>query len=128
RGAAGNESVYVTGSGDDSSLSLPAGSSATSAPMCIGALSGKMRFFTANAGAAGSRLRVQAIYGGGLGQLLGIFDVGYVSSGGDWQPSPEIRMWGGVLPLLTEWVKFRFTPAGGSVRWQIDDMYLDPPM
>src|SRR5262249_5656895 len=53
----GNEPFYVTNSGDDSSLSLPAGSSATSAPMCISVLSGKMRFFVG--GAEGSTVRVQ---------------------------------------------------------------------
>ena len=33
-------------------------------------------------------------------------------------------MLGGVLPLLTASVSFRFTTSGGSVA--IDDVYLDP--
>jgi hypothetical protein len=84
--------------------------------------SGKMRFFTANAGAAGARLKVQVLYNGGAGSLLGsvgkllrLSEVGYVSAGKPWQPSPPIGMLGGTLPLLTSSVQFRFTaPADGG--------------
>jgi hypothetical protein len=129
----GNESFSVHGSRDRSSLSLPAGATATTPPMCIGILSGKMRFFTSNAGASTSRLRVQVIYNGGVGgllgsvaKLLGVADIGYVTSGSKWQPSPAIAMLGGTLPLLTQSVQFRFTAADGQGNWRIDDVYLDP--
>jgi hypothetical protein len=128
-----NESFFVHGAADRFSLSLPAGSSATTAPMCVGILSGKMRFFARNSGSSKSQLRVQVVYLGGVGGLLGsvgktlgVADVGYVTSGGSWQPSPEIPMLGGVLPLLTQAVQFRFTPADRSGNWRIDDVYLDP--
>ncbi len=129
----GNESFFVNRPSDRFSLSLPSGSSATTPPMCIGLLSGKMRFFTKNAGSPASRLRVQVVYAGGLGgllgttgQTLGVTDVAYVTSGEPWQPSPEIAMLGGVAPLLTEAVQFRFTPADRSGDWRLDDVYLDP--
>ena len=129
----GNESFFVHGSSDGFSLSLPAGSTATTAPMCVGLLSGKMRFFAKNTGSSRSRLKVQVVYLGGLGGLLGsvsktlgIADVGYVTAGGSWQPSPEVPMLGGLLPLLTKAVQFRFTPADRNGNWQIDDVYLDP--
>ena len=129
----GNESFSVGSPSDGYSLSLPAGSSATTPPMCIGVFSGKMRLFTSNAGAASSRLRVQVIYGGGtggllgfLGSTLGLSDAGYVGSGAAWQPSPAIAMLGGTLPLLTQYVQFRFTPIDQSGNWRIDDVYLDP--
>src|SRR5438128_8159279 len=67
----GNEPWMVGNAGDSHSLSLPAGSSATSPPMCIGLLSSKMRLFMQNTGAASSNLRVQVIYNGGAGALLG---------------------------------------------------------
>jgi hypothetical protein len=130
----GNESFAVSGPGSHS-LALPAGSSVTSPRMCVGLLSSKMRFFAANAGAAGSHLKVQVLYGGGtggllggVGSLLGVSDVGSMTAGKAWQPSSEVPMLGGTLPLLTQWVQFRFTPADASGSWRIDDIYLDPLM
>lgn len=124
--AKGNESFSVHSKNDRYSLSLPAGSSATTPLMCIGLLSGQMRFFTKNAGASQSQLRVQAVYVGGTGAILGVLDVGYVRSGGQWQPSPAVKMLGGLLPLLTQGVRFRFSPADATGSWSIDDVYVDP--
>ena len=129
---AGNEAFAVSGAGARS-LALPAGSSATTAPMCVSLLSGKMRFFVRNSGSADARLRVRVLYNGGVGSLLGglgstlgIADVGTITAGRTWQPSPQIAMLGGTLPLLTTSVQFRFQPVGASGAWQIDDVYLDP--
>jgi hypothetical protein len=129
----GNESFYVNSTHDRYSLTLPAGSSVTSPPMCVSLLNGKMRFFTANAGSPTSKLRVQVIYNGGvggllglLGKVLGLADIGYVSAGSEWQPSAPIGMLGGTLPLLTKSVQFRFTPVDSTGNWKIDDVYLDP--
>jgi hypothetical protein len=108
------------------SLLLPAGSSATTAPMCIGLVSSKMRFFLRNVGAPGSRLRVQVVYDGGLGALTGLFDSGSVKSGAAWQPSAPIGMLGGIAPVLTQDVRFRFTPLGTGASVRLDDVYLDP--
>lgn len=131
----GNESFYVRDSSDRYSLSLPAGSSATTPPMCVGLFSSKMRFFASNAASSSSRLKVQVRYNGGVGgllgfagALLGLSDVGYVGAESSWQPSPEIGMLGGTLPLLTQSVQFRFSPADSSGSWRIDDVYLDPLM
>jgi hypothetical protein len=131
----GNEPWMVGGAGETQSLSLPAGSSATSPPMCIGLLSGGMRFFLQNAGATTSGLRVQVIYNGGVGALLGglastlrISDQGTQFAGKAWAPSDDIPMTGGLLPLLTQSVQFRFTPLSTGGNWRIDDVYLDPLM
>jgi hypothetical protein len=130
----GNESYFVSGAGTHS-LSLPAGSSATSPPMCVGLLDTKMRLFIANSGSARSQLRVQAIYGGGagallggLGQTLGISDEAFDTAGASWQPTPPVELLGGTLPLFTQYVQFRFTPLGTNGGWRIDDVYLDPLM
>ena len=120
--ASGNESFYLHGSADRHSLSLPAGASATSPAMCISLLSGKMRFVAR--GDTGAKVKVQVIYRGLLSSVLGIFDGGTMSVGGSWQPSPEVNMFGGMLPVLTASVSFRFTATGGAV-W-LDDVYLDP--
>jgi hypothetical protein len=131
----GNEPWMVGGAGQTQSLSLPAGSSATSPPMCIGLLSGGMRFFLQNAGATTSGLRVQVIYNGGVGALLGgltstlkISDQGTEYGDKAWAPSDDIVMTGGLLPLLTQSVQFRFTPLSTGGNWRIDDVYLDPLM
>jgi hypothetical protein len=129
----GNESFKVHGAYDRYSLSLPPGSTATTAPMCISLFSGHMRFFTANAGSSSSKLKVQVLYSGGVGgllgsvgALLGLSEIGYVSSGAAWQPSPQIGMLGGTLPLLTSSVKFRFSTVDSVGSWRLDDVYLDP--
>lgn len=122
RVVSGNESFYVHGRADRYSLSLPAGASATSPPMCISLFSGKMRFFAR--GDSGAKVKVQIIYRGLLSSVLGILDGGTLSAGGSWKPSPEVNMLGGTLPLLTASVSFRFTASGGAVA--LDDVYLDP--
>lgn len=120
----GNEPFYVASTSDRYSLRLPKYAKATSAPMCIELFSSKMRFFVT--GDPGAQVKVQVLYRGLLSSLLGIFDGGTVTSTGQWEPSPEVSMLGGVLPLLTQSVQFRFTSTNGTV--QIDGVYLDPMM
>jgi hypothetical protein len=119
---AGNNPFFLRDRDDRSSLQLPAGSSATSPPMCIGLLSSKMRFVAT--GSEGSRLRVQILYRGILSSTLGVLDGGTIDSSGAWAPSPEVGMLGGVLPLLTQSVQFRLVATSGTSR--VDDLFLDP--
>ena len=58
--------------------------------------------------------------------LLGISDVGYVTAGSTWQPSEQVGMLSGALPLLTTSVQFRFTSVDTGGAFKIDDVYLDP--
>jgi hypothetical protein len=118
----GNESFDLHSNSDSRSLSLPEGASATSPLMCISLLSGKMRFVAR--GDNGAKVRVQIIYRGLLSSVLGVLDGGTYSVGGGWKPSPEVGMLGGVLPLLTTGVQFKFTASNGAVF--LDDVYLDP--
>jgi hypothetical protein len=129
----GNESFNVHGAAERYSLSLPQGATATSPKMCISILNGKMRFFAANSGSSNARVKVQVLYNGGVGGLLGslgtllsLSEVGYVTGGTAWQPSPAIGMLGGTLPLLTSSVQFRFSAPYDSGAFRIDDVYLDP--
>jgi hypothetical protein len=122
RAVAGNEPFFIHGTSDRYSLSIPLGKSATSPGMCISLFSSKMRFVAR--GDTGAKVKVQIIYRGLLSSVLGILDGGTYSVGGSWNPSPQIGMLGGVLPLLTSGVQFRFTAVNGAV--QMDDVYLDP--
>jgi len=122
RVVSGNESYYVHSRTDKTSMSLEKGASVTSPGMCISLLSSKMRFLVR--GDAGSSVKVQVVYRGLLSSVLGIFDGGTISAGGTWKPSPALGMLGGVLPLLTTSVSFRFTAVNGAAA--IDDVYLDP--
>ena len=65
---AGNESFSVHGTGDVMSLSLPAGSSATTGGLCTGLTSPTLRFFARNSGSLLSTLKVEALYTDLLGQ------------------------------------------------------------
>ena len=70
RGAAvvdGNESYYLNDAGDSKSLSLPAGSSAVSPPVCMAIDTPFFRLVARNSGDPSSRLRVEAVY-----KLLGL--------------------------------------------------------
>ena len=57
---AGNESFYLNDAGDSGSLSLPAGSSAVSPPVCMAIDTPSFRFVARNSGDPSSHLRVEA--------------------------------------------------------------------
>jgi hypothetical protein len=130
---AGNETFFVNDTSDSYSLAIAPGTTVTSPAMCISLLNSKMRFFVANHGDPNARLKVQVLYNGGIGsllslvtKLLGISDVGYVTAGDAWQPSEQVGMLSGALPLLTKSVQFRFTSLDAGGDFRIDDVYLDP--
>ncbi len=124
----GNESYAVHAEGDSQSLSLPAGSSATSATACVGIENPSMRFFARSSGGGVlSSLRVDVLYEDAAGTVHSL-TVGNVGRSGSWQPSPVIPVVANLLPLLPgdhTPVEFRFTPVGGA-SWQVDDVYVDP--
>jgi hypothetical protein len=120
----GNE-PYAGADGDHRSLRLPAGASATTAPMCIGEEHRTMRFFGTTTGA--SPLRVEALYTKRNGNQKSV-TLGNVRGGADWAPSAVLAM--RVNELAGEYdnsmsVSLRFT-ARGNAAWQIDDVYVDP--
>jgi hypothetical protein len=121
---AGNEPFYVDSARDRTSLSLPAGSSATSPPMCITLLHPTLRFFALNSGAPASALQVDAVV-----KLAGIrlsLPVGVVLAGSSWQPTLPLPFLANLLAPVSSTVSFRFAPLGASSGWRIDDVYLDP--
>jgi hypothetical protein len=126
RVTSGNESYKVHGATDDESLSLPLGSSAVSAPMCVGLEHPTLRFFAKrNSGLLSTMavaVRIQLQLGGTLE-----LPVGVVTPNSSWTPSLPMIYLDNLLPLLPGQytpVSFRFTPLLGS--WSIDDVYVDP--
>ena len=101
------------------SLALPAGSVATTPPICVSVAHPTIRFFARNTGNALAPLTVSVVFNSLLGQLE--VPVGVVLSGQQWAPSPVVPI---VANLLSREVRFRFRPAGGD--WRIDDVFVDP--
>jgi hypothetical protein len=126
----GNETYNVSGKGGYS-LSLPAGSSATSPAACTGIDHPSARMFVRNTGSSSSRLNVWATYPPVLGLLPDRVYLGQISGSAAWQPSSYIVMGLlnntiGSLNLGETTVSLTFAPADSSGKWQIDDVYLDP--
>jgi hypothetical protein len=97
-------------------LSLPAGASATTAPVCVDIAHPTIRFFARGGSGA---LVVTALFRDPLG-LQDELPVGALTAGGDWTPSPVLAIVGN---LLSSQVTFRFASTGD---WRIDDVYVDP--
>ena len=127
---ADNESFYVHGVRDTRSLSLPPGSTATTAGMCVEATSPDLRFFLRNSGSLLSTLKVEVLYTDVLGQSRAL-TVAVLAAGSAWEPTLPVAFLANlVVPTLvtdgTTSVAFRFTPQGSWSGWEIDDVYVDP--
>jgi hypothetical protein len=117
----GNE-PYLAG---ERSLSLPAGSSATTAPMCVGVEHPTVRLFARNTGDPASLLTVSVVFRDVLG-LRHTLPVGTVAAGRQWAPTPVMPVVANLLAVLGDQdVAFRFAPVGDG-EWAIDDVYVDP--
>jgi uncharacterized membrane protein len=123
-----NESYFLNGTGDSRSLSLPAGSSASSPPVCMQIDTPSFRLMARNTGDPSSRLRVEAIY-----PLLGLVRTKVISNltaGSSWAPTQSVST---VLTLSTivgtlipSAIQIRITPLDSTGKWQVDDLYIDP--
>jgi hypothetical protein len=123
-----NESYYLNDAGDSKSLSLPAGSSAVSPPVCMALDTPSFRLVARNIGDPSSQLRVEAVY-----KLLGLVrtkTAGTLRAGSTWAPTQSVST---VLTLSTivgtlipSAIEIRFTPLDSRGQWQIDDVYIDP--
>jgi hypothetical protein len=126
----GNEKFSVGGAGDGFSLSLPAGSSATSSRVCVYTLDAVMRFFAINTGSLLSTLKVEVIYTDVSGTSRTL-PVGVVLGTGTWAPTLPTLILANLLapPLLTDGeisVAIRLAPVGSLGGWRVDDVYVDP--
>jgi hypothetical protein len=126
RTEAGNEPFLVRGAGDQRSLELSPGDSATSPTMCVGLEHPTLRFFAKGERKLLSALTVEVIAETSLGLQIAL-PVGAVLPNGAWQPSPSYLVVGNLLPLLPGSytpVRFRLRAVGGT--WNVDDFYVDP--
>ena len=121
----GNEPFFAHGAGEQHSLSLPRGSSATSPPVCIVLGRPKARLFAVAPGGSGS-FRVDVLSRSLLG-ILSVIDGGVVNAGSRWAPSQPLSLLGSNLgsALWATNVQLRFRPVGDS-SVTIDDVYVDP--
>lgn len=130
RVVSGNEPYYVHGRNDKRSLSLPAGSQATSAVICVGLAHPTMRFFAVSSGGLlTDGLKVEVLFELANGAVA-VAPIGVVPADAHrtWQPTLPMAVVANLLPLLPGErtpVAFRFTPVGGA-GWTIDDVYVDP--
>jgi hypothetical protein len=123
---AGDASAKIGGAGDSHSLSLPAGSSATTPPVCVGIDEPTLRFMTRKDSGLLSTLAVTVQVQTSLGVWVTL-PLG-ADLGGAWHPSLPMLVVANLLPLLPPdktAVKFTFTPLLGGA-WQVDDVYVDP--
>jgi len=125
----GNEPFDLDGSAGTHALSLPADSSATTPPVCVGLLTPTLRFVAANGGSLLAPLRVEAIVLGPSGPVATVPLLPVVGSSA-WMPTLPLPILVDLtqLPVVTDGtleVAFRFTAAAGSA-WRIDDTYVDP--
>jgi hypothetical protein len=119
----GNESFFLGGSSDTSSLSFRSGGSATSAAFCVDQGFPTFRFMTRSTSGFGALLRVDVIYldNGTTGTI------GYVTAGSAWAPARTVALAIGRTSsggIAASQVQLRFTAVEGS--FQIDDLYIDP--
>ena len=111
---------------DRASLSLPAGTSVVSSPMCIDRTYPSFRFFARNLTAGKGSLQVEVLW-----QESGVRKSSKAAldkqAGTGWTPVKSLKLPSGALSTgRLEPVTFRFTAVGGS--YQVDDVYVDPFM
>jgi hypothetical protein len=126
---AGNETFQVGGPLDGRSLSLPDGSSVTTAPICVAINYPFFRFFARNSGSYFSALDVEVLYLNAGGHVVDTQALGRLRGYATWAPTTRISLGIGRSGAGTgadAAVAFRFTPRGFGGRWQIDDVYVDP--
>jgi hypothetical protein len=129
RVVAGNEPFYVGRTADKASLSLPAGSSVVTAPICIDDTYPWFRLFARNTSNRMASLKVEVLYLDTSGKLRTRASGTYNAPTSTWAPTGTLK-----LPLTFDPtaaagaapVSFRFTPQGLDSSWQIDDVYVDP--
>jgi hypothetical protein len=117
----GNEPFYLRSQQDRQSLSLPAGSSATSPWMCFSVGNWHLRFVGRGGGLVRVTVRVRGLLG-----VVSVLDGGTLLMNSSWRPSPRVSLLltniGGLLK--TNAISLRFTTVIGTA--QIDDVYVDP--
>jgi hypothetical protein len=131
---AGNESFFLNGAGDRSSLRI--GGSATSSRFCITQDDPLVRFSarTVPTGSGGnySQLNVSAVIRNASGSVMSYYLGTLPASGyGGWAITPALS-WAAALDAWlfagdgTATAELSFTVQGTGGAWYVDDVYVDP--
>jgi hypothetical protein len=126
---AGNEPYNVGGAGTHS-LSLPAGASAVSAPICIDPTYPFYRLVARNTGTLSSALRMEVLFLDDHGNVKSSKSLDYRAGTTAWAPTglAPISVFTAKTTVSAAPIALRFTPQGSGGRWQIDDVFVDPYM
>jgi hypothetical protein len=113
--------------GDDHSLLVSPGGSATSPPFCIGTSTPFVRFMVRTRDRLMGAMRAYVVWTDWAGREHTSY-MGWVPGVHVWTPS--IPLFVNQLPLwepgLTLTVRLRLEPSNGAGTWGIDDVYVDP--
>lgn len=119
-----NEPFFVHGSRDRYSLAIPAGTTVTTPSLCYGVLYPTSRLFARSTTGENGTIRVRVQVRSLLG-ILTVLDLGSLSVGPDWSPTPVHLQLGAALAALVgaKTMQVQFIPSTGVL---IDDLYVDP--
>ena len=127
---AGDATPFIGASTDSHSLSLPAGSSATSAGFCVDPTAPTMRFMVRNTANVSSKLALDVFFTTVTGKTAAA-QVATFKAASAWAPAPVTVYYANLLALLptsggTTTISFRFRPLDSTGAWSVDDVYVDP--
>jgi hypothetical protein len=125
----GNNTAGGDPSTNTTSLSLPAGSSATSPAVCMNLLTPTMRFYVRNTGASTAKLGVTVLYTLPNGSPASL-QVAQITGTGVWHATTPIALLVNVMALTsptgTTNISIQFRPLDATGQWRVDDVYVDP--
>ena len=124
----GNESFFLNGSSDSTSLLIPDGASATSPTFCVAEGFPTLRFMVRNSGNPFAALRVDVLYVDS-NKNVERKRAGYVWAGSGWMPSRKLAIALGVTGAMQAGqgdVRVQLVPTGWGGRFQVDDVLVDP--
>ena len=117
---AGNESEYLNGSEDETSLWLPYRGVATSPKVCVDETTPHFRLMALNGGDDGAKLRVTVTYEGPNARIRSTD----IRAEGEWEPTDPLKL--EADGLRERVARISFTPKDDEGDWLIDDLYIDP--
>jgi hypothetical protein len=117
---AGNETEYLNGEEDQTSLSLPYKGTATSPRVCVDENTPLFRLMALNDGSEQAKLRVTVEYDGPKAKSRPT----QVRADDEWEPTEPLQF---DLEGEQERVaRISFTPQEKNGEWLVDDIYIDP--
>jgi hypothetical protein len=117
---AGNETEYLNGAEDETSLSLPYRGMATSPRVCVDANTPVFRLMALNGGAEQAKLRVIITY---ETPVLKTHNT-EIRADDEWEPTEPLQF--DIDGAQERVARISFTPREGTGDWFVDDLYIDP--